>query len=186
MTGLSRLPSTNGLATRAVDAQYASSGPVWASLLERLPSLPVAIRAGRRSSCKAIARRCPLQTGGERNASECWSANANPHAKGPADRPFIPEFFVVGSTRSYIILYNRISRLPERDAGSVGEHPRCNVHGCEFLEQQLGGVRDVDLRNLGLVLARTTLERLLGEIPANREFLNGLVSGGGALTQSAS
>jgi hypothetical protein len=55
----------------------------------------------------------------------------------------------------------------DRHARPVGEHARRNVHRLQLLEQQLGRVRDVDLRNLGLVLAGAALERLLGEVPKN-------------------
>lgn len=54
--------------------------------------------------------------------------------------------------------------LPDRRAGPVSEHPGCNVHRLELLEQELGRIRDVDLRNLGLVLAWPALERLLGKV----------------------
>jgi hypothetical protein len=33
-----------------------------------------------------------------------------------------------------------------------GEHARSNVHGKKFLEQELGGVRDMDLRDARLVV----------------------------------
>lgn len=55
--------------------------------------------------------------------------------------------------------------LSDRYARPISEHSRGDVHGCQFLEQQLGCVRDVDLCNLCLVLAGTALEGLLGEVP---------------------
>jgi hypothetical protein len=39
------------------------------------------------------------------------------------------------------------------EARAVRKHARRNVHGEEFLEEQLGRVGDVDLRDAGLVVA---------------------------------
>ena len=58
--------------------------------------------------------------------------------------------------------------LSDCHARSLCVHPCCNVHGCEFLEKELGRVWDVHLGDLGLVLAGATLERVLLEVPAAR------------------
>jgi hypothetical protein len=55
--------------------------------------------------------------------------------------------------------------LPDRNSRSASEHSCGNVHGLKLLEQQLGRIWDVDLCNLGLVLARPAFEGLLGEVP---------------------
>ena len=39
-----------------------------------------------------------------------------------------------------------------------------NAHGLHLLEQQLGGVGQLDLRNLGLVLAALALEGVVAEV----------------------
>lgn len=54
--------------------------------------------------------------------------------------------------------------LSDRYAGAAREHPCCNVHGLQLLEEQLGGVGDVDLGNLGFVLAGAAFEGLLREV----------------------
>jgi hypothetical protein len=53
--------------------------------------------------------------------------------------------------------------LPHRYAGSVGKHPSGNVHRGQLLEQKLGGVGDVDLRDAVLVIAETAFEKTLLE-----------------------
>lgn len=52
-----------------------------------------------------------------------------------------------------------------RNPRAIGEHPSGNVHGGQLLEQQLGGVGDVDLRDTVLVVAKTTLEKALLQFP---------------------
>lgn len=44
-------------------------------------------------------------------------------------------------------------RLAKRHPRAFGVHPCSNVHGSKLLEEQLGRVRDVNLRDLVLVLA---------------------------------
>lgn len=51
-----------------------------------------------------------------------------------------------------------VQESPHRDSTSFGVHPRGNVHTCQFLKEQLGGVRNMDLCDFRLVLARATLE----------------------------
>lgn len=57
-----------------------------------------------------------------------------------------------------------IVHLADADTRSVGEHACGNVHRGQFLEEQLGGVRDVHLRDLGLVSAWSALEGLSVEL----------------------
>ena len=57
--------------------------------------------------------------------------------------------------------------LADRDAGPGREHARGNVHALQLLEQQLGRVWYVNLRDLGLVLARPAFKRLLREVATN-------------------
>jgi hypothetical protein len=45
-----------------------------------------------------------------------------------------------------------------------GVQPRCDVHALQLLEQQLGGVGDVQLRAARLILARAALEALLLQV----------------------
>jgi hypothetical protein len=52
-----------------------------------------------------------------------------------------------------------------RNPRAIGEHPSGNVHGGQLLEQQLGGIGDVDLRDTMLVVAKTTLEKTLLQFP---------------------
>jgi hypothetical protein len=47
--------------------------------------------------------------------------------------------------------------VTDAEAGASGEHAGGNVHGEEFLEEQLGGVGDVDLGDTRLVVARAAL-----------------------------
>lgn len=49
--------------------------------------------------------------------------------------------------------------------GSLGVHASCNIHGGELLKQQFCSVRDMDLRNLGLVAARPAFKGVLFEVP---------------------
>jgi len=55
------------------------------------------------------------------------------------------------------------SLLPDRDTTSLGVHPGRNIHGCQLLEQKLGRVRQDNLRDFRLVLARSALELVLLE-----------------------
>ena len=57
-----------------------------------------------------------------------------------------------------------LSDLSDSDSGSFRIHPCRNVHCCQLLEKQLGRIWHVDLRNLGLVLARPAFERILLQI----------------------
>jgi len=50
--------------------------------------------------------------------------------------------------------------LADADAGAVGEHAGGNVHRGQLLEEQLGCVWDVNLRDLGLVSAWSALKGL--------------------------
>lgn len=50
--------------------------------------------------------------------------------------------------------------LANGDAGASGEHSGGDIHRCQLLEEQLRSVRDMDLRDLRFVFARTTLEGL--------------------------
>lgn len=54
--------------------------------------------------------------------------------------------------------------LPDTVSTALGVHPRRDVHTCQLLEEQLRSVRDVDLRDLGLVLTRTALELVALEV----------------------
>jgi hypothetical protein len=54
--------------------------------------------------------------------------------------------------------------LTNRYPRPVGEHARRNVHGRQLLEEQLGRVGDVHLRDARLVLAGSALEGLLAEV----------------------
>lgn len=58
-----------------------------------------------------------------------------------------------------------LDSLADGHARPIREHARSDIHRLQLLEEQLGSVRHVNLRDLGLVLARTALERLLGEVP---------------------
>lgn len=57
-------------------------------------------------------------------------------------------------------LVYRAVRLPVGRAGAVRKHSRSNVHRLQFLEKQLRGVRNVDLGDLGLILAGSAFKRL--------------------------
>lgn len=46
----------------------------------------------------------------------------------------------------------------------VDHQTRCNVHGHELLEQQLGGIRQTHLRYLRLILTALALERIVAQI----------------------
>lgn len=50
--------------------------------------------------------------------------------------------------------------LADTNTRPVGEHACGNVHGSQLLEEQLGRVWDVNLRDLGLVSTWSALERL--------------------------
>lgn len=43
--------------------------------------------------------------------------------------------------------------VADAEAGAGCEHARGNIHGEQFLEEQFGGVGDVDLGDAGLVVA---------------------------------
>lgn len=61
--------------------------------------------------------------------------------------------------KSTIYIFNFVGEISaHRHATSLGIHSRCDVHTCQFLEKQFGSVRNVNLRNSGLVLARAALE----------------------------
>lgn len=55
--------------------------------------------------------------------------------------------------------------LPNGSTGTVSEHARGNVHRLQLLEQEFCRIRNVNLRNLGLVLAGPAFKRLLGKVP---------------------
>ena len=61
-----------------------------------------------------------------------------------------------------------IEALLTYGGGPSGEHPSGDVHRRKLLEQELGCIGDVHLRDPRLVLARTTLERVLLEVSARR------------------
>lgn len=52
----------------------------------------------------------------------------------------------------------------DRNARTVCEHARGDVHGRQLLEQQFGGIGNEYLGDPGLVLAGSALERLLGKV----------------------
>jgi hypothetical protein len=56
-------------------------------------------------------------------------------------------------------------RLTNRHARAVREHAAGDVHGLQLLEEELGGVRDVDLGDLRFVLARSALKGLVRQVP---------------------
>jgi hypothetical protein len=41
------------------------------------------------------------------------------------------------------------------EAGAVCEHAGSNIHGEQFLEEEFGSVRNVDLRDARLIMARS-------------------------------
>lgn len=53
------------------------------------------------------------------------------------------------------------------NTASLGVHSRRNIHRRQLLEHQLGSIGNDDLRNLGLVLARSALEGVLLEGSVN-------------------
>lgn len=53
--------------------------------------------------------------------------------------------------------------LADTDTRPVGEHASSNVHRRQLLEEQLGRVWNVHLRDLGLVSAWSALKRLCVE-----------------------
>lgn len=68
-------------------------------------------------------------------------------------------------TPLHVVLHfsSKAEGLADTDTRPVGEHAGCNVHRRQLLEEQLGRVRDVHLRDLGLVSAWSALERLCVE-----------------------
>lgn len=52
-------------------------------------------------------------------------------------------------------------QLPHRHSGPIGKHPSGNVHRGQLLEQKLGSVGDMDLRDAVLVVAKAALEETL-------------------------
>lgn len=58
-----------------------------------------------------------------------------------------------------------ISSLPDAHSRPVGEHSRGDVHRRQLLEEQLRRVWNVHLRDLCLVPAGPTLERLRVQFP---------------------
>jgi hypothetical protein len=52
-----------------------------------------------------------------------------------------------------------------RNPRAIGEHPSGNVHGGQLLEQQLGSIGDVHLRDTVLVVAKAALEKTLLQFP---------------------
>jgi len=64
-----------------------------------------------------------------------------------------------------VLLTKRLVTDAESRAGR--EHAGGNVHGEKLLEEKLGGVRDVDLGNAGLVVAWTTFVFALLELTAS-------------------
>ena len=57
-----------------------------------------------------------------------------------------------------------VARLPYRHPRALRIQPGCDVHRRQLLEKELGCVGDVDLRDLGLVLAWPALERVLLQV----------------------
>jgi len=53
--------------------------------------------------------------------------------------------------------------LSDRDTTSLGVHSRSYVHGCQLLEEKLGGIWKDDLSNFRLVFARSAFELVLLE-----------------------
>jgi hypothetical protein len=54
----------------------------------------------------------------------------------------------------FISINSRIL-VTNADTRTICEHAGCDVHGEEFLEEELGGVGDLDLGDAGFVVART-------------------------------
>jgi hypothetical protein len=69
---------------------------------------------------------------------------------------------------------------------SLREHSSCDIHCRQLLEEQLGCIWNMNLRDLGLVLARSTLEGLIGEFAGSRSVQSHSVILGTKLTQSVS
>ena len=57
----------------------------------------------------------------------------------------------------------KVGGLADTDTRPIGEHASSDVHRRQLLEEQLGRVWDVHLRDLGLVSAWSALERLCVE-----------------------
>lgn len=53
------------------------------------------------------------------------------------------------------------------ETGAVGEHAGGDVHGHELLEEKLSGVRDLNLADARLVVARTALVLALLNLPVS-------------------
>ena len=62
-------------------------------------------------------------------------------------------------------LPSRSSSLSDGNTRPLSVHPGRNIHRSQLLEEQLGCIRNVHLRDPRLVLARPTFERILLEIP---------------------
>jgi hypothetical protein len=54
--------------------------------------------------------------------------------------------------------------ISHTDSTSLTEHSCGNVHTCQFLEEKLGGIGEVDLGNFCLVLAGSAFEEVLFEV----------------------
>ena len=59
-----------------------------------------------------------------------------------------------------------------RNPRPVGEHARRDVHGRQLLEQQLGRVGNVHLRDARLVLAGPALEGLLAQVAVSQSLVS--------------
>lgn len=57
--------------------------------------------------------------------------------------------------------------LPHRHSRPIGKHPSGNVHRGQLLEQKLGSVGDMDLRDTVLVVAKAALEETLLQFTAD-------------------
>lgn len=60
-------------------------------------------------------------------------------------------------------LITLVHRLSDSDTTACSEQTSRHIHRRKLLEQKLGSIRNDDLRNLGLVLARTALELVLAQ-----------------------
>lgn len=74
------------------------------------------------------------------------------------------------SSLSHLSTPRKKRTLADRNTAALGIHSRRDVHGREFLEQQLGGVGQDDARNLRLVPARSALVLVFLERPV-KSFL---------------
>jgi len=57
--------------------------------------------------------------------------------------------------------------VTDAQSRAIGKHAGGNVHGEEFLEEQLGGVGDVDLGDAGFVVAGAAFVEALFELAGN-------------------